>query len=143
MVSVGYPISSAESQSSSIIEQKGVQAEIVKQTKSLREALLAQGIDEVMIAKKIGELLNAKTITKIVSDNDETSIISETPDSTAIDKGLKHAIAVRGDVITETRNTNVSVTIDIQGVEELKKLLPEVTTNIRQELENAIDHTAD
>src|SRR6185312_15522632 len=81
--SVGYPISTAESQAKRVIEQKGVQEEI----KTMVGALEAQGVTPIKIAEKINVLLNAeKKVRQIVKGELVTEYEEE--DTNAIDKGI-------------------------------------------------------
>lgn len=96
---------------------------------SLKDALEHKGIDSAKIASKINELLEAKTvITKNNVTTGEVEIIREQPDYTAIDKGIRHAIQVRGDYAPEKhQNTNVNIngTLSDEAIriaeEELKR----------------------
>ena len=87
-------------------------AEAVKEVKAtLKDALEKEGVTAEKIAKKVNVLLNAKQEKK--------------PDYGAIDKGINHAIKIRGDYAPEkSQNFNVNVTIDpSERIKELAKKL--------------------
>lgn len=70
---------------------------ISQKRKSLKQALLDQGIDEDYIAEKVDVLLTA-------TDKDGN------PDYTAIDKGLKHATVLHGVVDPDDKPKQTSTT---------------------------------
>lgn len=117
--SVGYAKNTAEAKPGEIIAQEGVQQAIVAKKKTLVEALEEKGIDSDKIAQKISVLLNAD-------------------DTTAIDKGLKHAIQIRGDYAPQkSLNLNLNADVeDLKSTPELLKLKHEYEEKLRKALIN-------
>lgn len=69
-----------------------------KVIKSLKEALEAKGITPEKIAEKVDSLLEAtKPIYKNNNETGEIELVGESPDYQAIDKGITHAVKIRGD----------------------------------------------
>lgn len=92
------------------LEKPSVIQEIENQRKSLKQALIAKGIDEDKIADKVNQLLDSE-------------------DETIVDKGLKHATSIYGvsdDKPQEKGNTynfiqNTAIRADIKQIEDAIK----------------------
>lgn len=91
------------------LDKPRIQVAIEETRKTLKNALIEEGVNEQYIAKKVNVLLTAEK--KVFRNNVSTGEIEEIgtePDYNAIDKGLKHATNIYGveDIETKPKGNN-------------------------------------
>lgn len=94
-----------------------------KVIKSLNDALEHKGITPDKIADKINTLLDAQKKVRTYIKGDLTSEYEE-EDHQAIDKGISHAVKIRGDYAPE-KSVQVQIKADVKDFTKLDKIKDE------------------
>ena len=105
--------------------------------KSLKEALIDEGVNEEKIAQKVNDLLEAKKdIYKNNNKTGEIEKVGEEIDYNAIDKGLKHATNIYGieDINTKPKENVYNFYFEPQFQQNIKNYDENIKSLIRNKL---------
>lgn len=94
-----------------------------KVIKSLNDALQEKGVTPEKIADRINDLLDAK----------RSTLMGEVPDYQAIDKGITHAIKIRGDYAPDK---SISIVANVKGKEMVRELASKLKGEIIDEYQS-------
>jgi len=138
VVSSGYDETTAIKQVPAVINQKGVQEVIKRETDLMLDALKKKGVTSEYVADRIKVLLDAKKIIKVAGKDGEMQIISEEDNYQAIDKGISHVakFGLGGGYKTNDDgvSTQQNIQVNIFNTPEVKEIVADFEAKLKEQL---------